>query len=319
MSAKRRDRSWPAPEAVAPLAGEVVDNHTHLPVPGQEAAGPGADHPLSAADLVERARAVGVTGQVTSACETPTWEGSLALARELAGVRVALAVHPNEAVLHAGVREVGPDGLEPAVMPHHDEPLDEALARLEALVRANREVVVAVGESGLDFFRTGEQGRAVQREAFRAHIALAKELDLPLQIHDRDAHAQCVQVLLADGAPDKTVFHCFSGGPELAQACADNGWYASVAGPVTYPANEGLRAALSLVPNHLLLVETDAPYLPPVPWRGRPNGSYLMPATVRFLAAQRGLEEAQTCALLRRNTHTVYGSWRTPTPSRAVI
>ncbi len=290
----------------------MVENHTHLPVPGDQAGGPGSDHPLTAAELVDRARGVGVTGVVTSACETPTWQGSISLARELTGVRVALAVHPNEAVLHAGVREVGPDGLDPAPRPHHDEPLDAALARLESLVRANRDVVVAVGESGLDLFRTGDKGSLAQREAFRAHIALAKDLDLPLQIHDREAHAQCVQVLLADGAPDKTVFHCFSGGPQLAQACADNGWYVSVAGPVTYPANEGLRAALRLLPSQLLLVETDAPYLPPAPWRGRPNGSYLMPATVRFLAAQRGLEEAQACALLRANTQTVYGSWRTP-------
>ncbi|MDU0348264.1 TatD family hydrolase [Actinomyces sp. MRS3W] len=309
MSRKHRDRSWPPADAVAPLARPVVDNHTHLPVPGEVAAGPGSDAPLDATELVSRAVAVGVTGMITSACETPAWEPSIALAHELAPVRVALAIHPNEAVAHAGVREIGPDGLEPQHLPHHDEPLDEAMGRLEALVRDNRDVVVAVGETGMDAFRTGPRGAAVQREAFRAHIALAKELDLPLQIHDRDAHAECVAVLEADGAPERTVFHCFSGGAALAQACAEHSWYASVAGPITYPANDALRAAFCALPDELLLVETDAPYLPPKRWRGRPNGSYLMPDTVRFLAQQRGLGEAEAGELLAHNTRQVYGSW----------
>ncbi|QPL05655.1 MULTISPECIES: TatD family hydrolase [Actinomyces] len=309
MSRKHRDRSWPSADAVAPLALAVTDNHTHLPVPGLEENGPGSDAPLTAAELVERAIAVGVARTITSACETPAWEGSIALARTLEGVRVALAVHPNEVVLHAGVREIGPDGLEPHVCEHHAEPLDEAMSRLEGLVRTNPDAVVAVGETGLDFFRTGERGRAVQREAFRAHIALAKETGLPLQIHDRDAHAECVEVLLADGAPERTVLHCFSGGPELAAVCAEQGWYASVAGPVTYPANDELRAALGAVPLELLLVETDAPYLPPTPWRGRPNGGYLMGETVRFLAALRGVDEAAMCERLEHNTREVYGTW----------
>lgn len=195
MSAATRDRSWPPTDALVPLPAPVTDNHTHLPVPGLPAEGPGSDAPLSAVELAERAARLGVTRIITSACETPAWVGSIELARRLPGVRVALAVHPNEAVYHAGVREVGPDGLPPATRPHHDEPLEDAMSRLEALVRANRDVVVAVGETGLDLFRTGQAGFRVQREAFRAHIALAKELDLPLQIHDRDAHAQCLETL----------------------------------------------------------------------------------------------------------------------------
>lgn len=308
MSRRRRDRSWPPAGAVAPLATPVTDNHTHLPVPGLPVEGPGAEAPLSAAELVSRAADAGVRSIITSACQTPAWEGSIGLARTLPGVRVALAVHPNEAVAHAGVREVGPDGLTPVREPYHDEPLDLALARLERLVRDSRDVVVAVGETGLDLFRTGARGAAVQRAAFRDHVALAKETGLPLQIHDRDAHAECVEVLEADGAPEPTVFHCFSGGEGLARACADHGWYASVAGPVTYPANDALRAALAHVPDELLLVETDAPYLPPAPWRGRPNASYLMGETVRFLAEQRGLTEDETCVLLARNTEMVYGA-----------
>lgn len=309
MSRKHRSRSWPSADAVAPLAPAVTDNHTHLPVPGVEDTGPGSDAPLSAAELVRRAAAVGVTRMITSACESPTWQGSIAMARTLPGVRVALAVHPNEAVLHAGVREIGPDGLEPPVRPHHDQPLDEVMSHLERLVRDSADVVVAVGESGLDFFRTGPRGRAVQREAFRAHIALAKDLGLPLQIHDRDAHAECVEVLRADGAPERTVLHCFSGGPELARVCAEHGWYASVAGPVTYPSNSALREAVAELPAELLLVETDAPYLPPKAWRGGPNASYLMGDTVRFLAGLRGLDEAVLCERLSRTTGEVYGTW----------
>lgn len=309
MSAAARDRSWPPTDAFAPLPAPVTDNHTHLPVPGLPAEGPGSDAPLSAAELVERAARSKVTRIITSACETPTWAGSVEIARRLPGVRVALAVHPNEAVYHAGVREVGPDGLPPATSPHHDESLEDAMGRLETLVRANRDVVVAVGETGLDLFRTGERGAEVQRRAFRDHIALAKELDLPLQIHDRDAHEQCLEILTADGAPERTVFHCFSGGQALARACAEHGWYASVAGPVTYRSNNALRAALAEVPDALLLVETDAPYLPPHPWRGRPNASYLMGVTVRFLAELRGVDLAAACARLQAATREVYGSW----------
>lgn len=306
MSRKKRDRSWPPLEEIEPLPGPVIDNHAHLPVPGLPDEGPGSDAPLSAEELVERARKVGVVGVITSACETPTWDGSVRMAREIEGVRAALAMHPNEAVLHAGVREIGPDGLQPDVREHHAEPLDEAMSRLEALIRANRDVVVAVGESGLDYFRTGEEGRRVQREAFRAHIALAKELDLPLQIHDRDAHEDCVRVLLADGAPERTVFHCFSGGVPLAETCAEHGWYASIAGPVTYPSNDELREAVLRIPLELLLVETDAPYLPPKAWRGRPNASYLIGDTVRYLAELRGVDEGVMCGVLHMASCRVY-------------
>ena len=307
MSRKHRDRSWPPADAVAPLAAPVVDNHR--PPAGARAAGRGP----RVRGPAQRRRA-GLPGRRRRGhrhhhlrVRGPDLGGRHRVGPRLPGVRVALALHPNEAVLHAGVREIGPDGLAPAARPHHGEPLDEVMARLEGLVRSNRDVVVAVGETGLDFFRTGERGADAQREAFRAHIALAKETGLPLQIHDRDAHEDCVRVLLADGAPERTVFHCFSGGAELARACAEHGWYASVAGPVTYPSNEALRAALALVPDELLLVETDAPYLPPGPWRGRPNASYLMGETVRFLAERRGLGEAEMCSVLSYSTRSVYG------------
>jgi TatD DNase family protein len=220
----------------------------------------------------------------------------------------AVAIHPNEAVLHAGVREVGPDGLEPSPREHHDVSLDDAIARVADVARANPRVR-AVGETGMDLFRTGPEGEKAQREAFRAHIALAKELGLALQIHDRDAHRQVIDVLLADGAPERTVFHCFSGDEEMARLAASHGWYLSFAGPMTYPRNDHLRAALREVPLDLVLVETDAPYLPPHPYRGQPNAPYVAAHTVRAMAGvlERPLDEV--CAALSATSERVYGPW----------
>ncbi len=147
------------------------------------------------------------------------------------------------------------------------------------------------------------------REAFRAHIALAKELGLALQIHDRDAHDEVVAVLVADGAPERTVFHCFSGDAELARTAVAHGWYCSFAGPVSFPKNESLRAALREVPPALLLVETDAPYLTVHPHRGRPNAPYLLPGTVRAVAEATGRALADVCERLSSTAEDVYGSW----------
>ncbi|MCO7274105.1 TatD family hydrolase [Cellulosimicrobium cellulans] len=220
----------------------------------------------------------------------------------------AVAIHPNEAVLHGGVREVGPDGLAPDPRPHHDVPLDDAVAEIAAIARAN-DRVRAIGETGMDLFRTGPQGEAVQREAFRAHVALAKELGLALQIHDRDAHAQVLDVLARDGAPERTVFHCYSGDAAMARFCAEQGWYLSFAGPVTFRANDELRAALREVPLGQVLVETDAPYLTPHPYRGRPNAPYVLPTTVRTVAEVVGLPLADVCARLAATSVAVYGPW----------
>lgn len=297
---------WPPlPEA---LPRPVVDNHVHLPVGVPEDAGVReGTTPLSTAEHLDRARQVGVTHLVQVGCDLDTIEGSVRLAEEHPQIVAAVAIHPNEAPLHAGIREVAPDGLEPAVRDRHRVPLAQAVARVADLARHER--VRAVGETGLDHFRTGEEGRIVQREAFRDHIAIAKELDLPLQIHDRDAHAEVVEILLADGAPERTVFHCFSGGVELARACRANGWYASFAGPVTFAANDGLREALRELPHELVLVETDAPYLTPKPHRGHPNASYVMPHTVRRIAEEWGLDLVRTCDRLTLTTGAVYGQW----------
>ena len=300
----RKPRPWP--DAPTPLAAPVVDNHTHLPthvgeIPRREGVA------LSLEEQLERAREVGVARMISSACELPDFDPMIELARAHEGVRVAIAIHPNDAALHAGCAEPSPDGLTPTVRDYH-VPLDEALAAVEA--RLGDPMVVAVGESGLDYFRTADPGREAQKESFRAHIDMAQRVGLPLQIHDRDAHEDTLAILDERASADqRIVFHCYSGDAAMAQHLAERGWYASFAGPITYPANSDLRAALAVLPRELVLVETDAPYLTPVPWRGCPNASYVMAHTVRFIADQWGVSEGEACDQLRANTEVVYGTW----------
>ena len=300
----RKPRPWP--DAPAPLAAPVVDNHTHLPthvgeIPRREGVA------LSLEEQLERAREVGVTRMISSACELPDFDPMIELARAHEGVRIAIAIHPNDAALHAGCADPSPDGLVPVVRDYH-VPLDEALAAVEA--RLGDPMVVAVGESGLDYFRTADPGREAQKESFRAHIDMAQRVGLPLQIHDRDAHEDTLAILGERASEDqRIVFHCYSGDAAMAQHLAERGWYASFAGPITYPANSDLRAALAVLPREFVLVETDAPYLTPVPWRGCPNASYVMAHTVRFIADQWGVSEVEACDQLRANTEAVYGTW----------
>ena len=278
----RKPRPWP--DTPASLAAPVVDNHTHLPthageIPRREGVALGLDEQL------DRAREVGVTALISSACELPDFDPMIQLARD----------------------EPSPDGLTPRVCEHH-VPLDEALTAVEA--RLSDPTVVAVGESGLDYFRTAEAGRQAQKESFRAHIQMAARADLPLQIHDREAHEDTLAILGECASTDqRIVFHCYSGDAAMAAHLAQRGWYASFAGPITYPANSDLRAALATLPRELVLVETDAPYLTPVPWRGCPNASYVMAHTVRFIAQLWDVSEAAACDQLRANTQAVYGSW----------
>ncbi|GEK21350.1 TatD family hydrolase [Cellulomonas xylanilytica] len=301
MARSKGERGWPAPPEPLPVA--VVDNHTHLDtVVTWEAEG--WDPTLD--DHLARAAAVGVTRMVQVGCDLDAIAWTDVAVRTHDALLGAVAIHPNEAVRHAGVRETAPDGLDPE--PVHDVSLADAIARVEAVARANPRVR-AIGETGLDHFRAGPRGRAVQREAFRTHVALAKELGLALQIHDRDAHDEVVEVLLADGAPDRTVFHCFSGDAELARLAVSHGWYLSFAGPVSFGANDALREALREVPPSLLLVETDAPYLTVHPFRGRPNAPYLLPGTVRTVADVTGRPLVDVCTALAATSEAVYGSW----------
>lgn len=279
--AKTRDLSYPPlPEA---LVVAVYDNHTHLEIADGE-------HPLDYREQLDRASSVGVRGvvQVGGDLETSRWSAEMA-ARE-PRMLAAVAIHPNEAPRYEA-----------------DGTLDAAIAEIDEL--AGRPRVRAVGETGLDFVRTGESGRAAQYRSFEAHIAIAKKHDIAMQIHDRDAHAEVIATLRRVGAPDRTVFHCFSGDADMARLCADNGWYLSFAGTVTFKNAANLREALTVIPRSQILVETDAPFLTPAPYRGRPNAPYLLPHTLRFMADHLGTDVSMLAAQVSSNTELVYGGW----------
>ena len=270
----------PAPE---PLPVPVMDNHTHLDFPHNELK-------VSVAAALDAAEAVGVQGAVQVGCDLESSRFTVQAVQLDPRLLGAVALHPNDAPAYADRGE-----------------LEEALAEIEALAAHPR--IRAIGETGLDFFRTEGDGLAAQRYSFRRHIDIAKRLGLTLQIHDRDAHDDVVQVLREEGAPERVVFHCFSGGEELARTCNREGWYMSFAGTVTFKNAANLRAALSIAEPGRILVETDAPFLTPHPHRGRPNASYLVPYTVRAMADVTGWELSELCARIARNTVQAYGSW----------
>ncbi|HEX6921099.1 MAG TPA: TatD family hydrolase, partial [Actinomycetes bacterium] len=184
---------------------------------------------------------------------------------------------------------------------------DDAWDAIAALAKEPK--VVAVGETGLDHFRTGEDGWRRQEESFRRHIAIAKETGKALVIHDRDAHDDVLRVLEDAGPPERVVFHCFSGDAAMARHCAERGWWLSFAGTVTFKNAQGLRDALVDTPLDRVLVETDAPYLAPVPYRGRPNASYLIPVTLRAMAEVKAVAVDDLAAAVARNTEQAFGRW----------
>ena len=282
-----RDLSYPPlPE---PLIVPVYDNHAHLEIADGDPEH-GGEGPIDYREHLDRASAVGVRGviQVGGDLETSRWSAEVA-ARE-PRLLAAVAIHPNEAPNYEAAGT-----------------LDAALAEIDEL--AGRPRVRAIGETGLDFFRTGEEGRAAQFRSFEAHIGLAKKHDLAMQIHDRDAHDEVISTLLRVGAPERTVFHCFSGDDEMARLCVAHGWYLSFSGTVTFKNAASLREALEVIPRDRILVETDAPFLTPMPFRGRPNAPYLIPHTVRAMAEHLGTDVAMLCAQIASNTEAVYGLW----------
>ena len=275
--------TWP--DAPEPLPFPVVDNHCHL------------DHRVKGGQMIEpaealaRAAAVGVTRivQVGTDVESSRW--AVDAARQFPSIVAAVALHPNDAPLLAM------DGL-------HEDAITE-IANL-----ASDESVRAIGETGLDYYRTGPDGRAAQEQSFREHIRLAKELDRTLVIHDRDAHADVLRVLDDEGMPERTVMHCFSGDGAFAQACVERGAYLSFAGTVTFKNAENVRDGLRAAPRDQILVETDAPFLTPEPFRGRPNASFLIPLTVRFMAGIVGVSVEELCRDIAENTERAFGgSW----------
>ncbi len=301
--AKRR-RQWPPVQDRLPFP--VVDNHTHLPVHEGQIPSPEGVR-LSLEEQLARATAVGVERMITSGCDLPDLKPTVELCRTHPQVRAALAIHPNEAALHAGYLEKSPDGYEHQAAEHH-VPLVVALERVSSLLAEPE--VVAVGETGLDYFRTAGPGREAQKESFRAHLEMARSHDLPVQIHDREAHADTIEILSDPAWKSVTaVFHCYSGDAQMAQILAEKGWYASFAGPLTYPANDELRRAFLEMPPELVLVETDAPYLTPAPYRGSPNASYVMVHTVKYMAELWGIGLQETAQRLTGTTGRVYGQW----------
>jgi len=273
---KRGGREGEPPPAPDPLAVPVLDSHTHLDIVGGDPA-----EQIAAATRagVDRLVQVGVD------VESSRWGAALAAAEKQVVATVAL--HPNEA-------------------PRLSD-LDESLRAIEALAAEPR--VRGVGETGLDQFRTGPDGTAAQEHSFRAHIAIAKRFGKPLVIHDRDAHADILRVLDEAGAPDTVVMHCFSGDGEFAAECVRRGFVLSFAGTVSFKSAAPLRVAAGVTPPEQLLVETDAPFLTPMPYRGRPNAPYLIPLTVRALAAATGADVDELCAAISATGERVFGPW----------
>jgi TatD DNase family protein len=285
--ANRRGEPPPSPE---PLPAPALDSHTHLDIVLGERPADGHGNWPSDDDVdaeIAAAVAVNVPRLVQVGVDVPSSRWSAALAERHPNVLAAVAVHPNEA--GAGAAD------------------DDALAEIDRLAALPR--VRAVGETGLDRYRTGPDGWAAQEAAFRAHIRIAKDRGVALVIHDRDAHDEILRVLEDEGAPEHTVFHCFSGDAAFAKACVERGYVLSFAGTLTF-ANAGyLREAAALTPVDQLLVETDSPFLTPMPHRGRPNASRLVPLTVRTLSEVTGVELEQLCAGLTATAERVFGLW----------
>ena len=272
-------RNRPAPPPPEPLT-PLIDAHTHLDACGARTA-------EDVRAILDRAQAVGVQAAVTIADDLDSARWVARASGWDDRLYAAVALHPTRA-----------DALD-----------DAARAELEQLAAAPR--IVAIGETGMDLYWPGKlDGCAapdVQREAFAWHIDLAKRTGKPLMIHNRDADAEVLDVLRAEGAPDSVIFHCFSSGPQMARACVDAGWMLSLSGTVSFRNAHELREAARLIPPGQLLVETDAPFLTPHPFRGAPNEPYCLPYTVRALAEVVGRPDDEVAAETAQTARRVYG------------
>lgn len=265
---------------VEPLVHPVVDTHCHMDVTYDD------EHVLpDVGQALAEARAVNVTKVIQVGCDVTSSQWAAQTASEWEDVWATVALHPNAAA--------------------HDPNLDESLAEIERLAALPQ--VRGLGETGLDYFRTDKDKAAKQHTSFRAHIDIAKKFNKPVIIHDRDAHEDVIDTLLNYGQPETVVFHCYSGDAAMAKICANNGWYMSFAGVVTFKNAKDLHEAVQVVPNELLLVETDSPFLTPTPYRGAPNTSAHVALTVREISRLRGQSEEEICKLVFSNAARVFG------------
>lgn len=268
------------PLDIAPLVASVVDTHCHMDFAFDE------NHKLTAIDeALANAAAVGVSHVIQVGCDVESSRNAVEIAKAYENVWATVAIHPNDAV--------------------RDPDLEASLAIIHEL--AKLDVVRGIGETGLDYFRTKKDEAEKQHISFRAHLEMCKEYRKPLIIHDRDAHADVISTLIEVGAPETVVFHCYSGDATMAEICAQHGWYMSFAGTVTFNNAQNLREALVVAPLDLVLVETDSPFLTPVPLRGQPNCSAYMAHTVRAMAAIKDLSEQEMCEKLFSNAARVFG------------
>ena len=272
----------PAPAAVPPpepLPAEALDSHCHLEM---------IERPV--AEVMAEARAAGITRAVTIGTDLASSNWAAQCAYGHADVYAAVAVHPNETVAAAS---------SPAQR-------EQVLAQIAELAMLER--VRAIGETGLDYYRE-YASPVVQRDWFRAHIAIAKQAGKALVIHDREAHQDVLDILEADGPPERVIFHCFSGDAAMAKHCAGAGYVMSFAGNITFKNAGALREAAAAAPVELLLVETDAPFLTPVPHRGKPNSPAMAAHTVRALADIKQIGVADLCAQLTATGERMFGPW----------
>jgi TatD DNase family protein len=269
----------PLPE---PLPTTCVDTHAHLEIVTNTP----PDHDAIGKVLAD-AKSVGIDRIVQVGYSAEQSEWSVRLAENWPGVLAAVALHPNEA---------------PVV-----DDLERDLAKIEELAEHPR--VRAIGETGLDFFRTESELQARQRHSFIRHIEIAKKTNKALVIHDRDAHRAVLDTLSEVGAPEKTIFHCYSGDAEMARECVAKGYYLSFAGTVTFKNAPQLREALKVVPLELVLVETDSPFLAPMPHRGALNTPAQIPNTLRLMAQERGEDLAVLASAISANAERIFGSF----------
>ena len=269
----------PLPE---PLIVKCVDAHAHIDIITNSA----PDAPEIGKVLAD-AKRVGIDRIVQVGYSAEQSEWGVKLAEHWPNVLAAVALHPNEAPVVAD--------------------LEADLSKIEELSTHPR--VRAIGETGLDFFRTEPALQERQKYSFRRHIELAKSVNKALVIHDRDAHRAVLDLLTEEGAPEKTIFHCYSGDAEMARECIEKGYILSFAGTLTFKNAPALREAVKLVPIDQLLVETDSPFLAPMPHRGSLNTPAQIPTILRFMAEERGDDVDELAAAISDNCERLFGSF----------